>query len=250
MTFGRQFGAAFAAAVMVAASLVGAFYPQEADAVPTGAQPVSEAYELRMAAVRASIAERTAPAPKVADPFAQLARIGLDGEGLRETVTRAGLALGPLERFDLSRIDVAAIDKDARRCLTHAIYYEARDQSLTGRLAVADVVMNRVESRRYPDSVCGVVYQGSSRETGCQFSFTCDGSIGRPMERRAMIEAQTLATAVLGGWRLPLTGGATHYHADYVSPYWAPSLRRTAVIGDHLFYRRGTAKPVRLAMAE
>lgn len=199
------------------------------------------------------VAAEAAPALPAPDPFAQLTTIGLPGEALRARVQALGTPLGALASFDLSRIDPSLIDDEARACLTQAIYYEARDQSVTGRMAVADVVMNRVASRRYPATVCGVVYQGATRRAGCQFSFTCDGSMNAAatsaLDRRAMTEARTLATAVLGGWHLPLTGGATHYHADYVTPGWASRLHETAVIGDHVFYRRGGARPVKLASA-
>lgn len=122
-------------------------------------------------------------------------------------------------------------------CLAQAIYYEARSESRVGRLAVADVVLNRVDSSLYPDTICGVVFQGHKRETGCQFSFTCDGSMDRPISKRLWRESELIATAVLSGMRVPVTRNATHYHADYVNPYWAAKLTPTAVIGRHKFYR-------------
>ena len=240
------------AALALVASLGGvAFWPSGAEAVPER----ERAREDRVLAFAESLAARRAlreaelRAGQDADPFGQLGRLGLDGEGLRAAVRRAGLHLGELERFDLAGIDARRIEPNARRCLAQALYYEARNQSLTGRMAVADVVMNRVESARFPDSVCGVVFQGARRRSGCQFSFTCDGSMEAPTERRAMAEAELVATAVLGGFRLELTDGATNYHADYVRPYWAPTLTGTARIGDHLFYRRGAA-PTQYAMLD
>ena len=237
--------AALAAAAVSIGSVAGIALTQPAEAEPT-----SISSDADVAAFAAYLAERrrardaagaeAEAAPR--DPFAQLDRIGLDGTGLRAAVDRAGVYLGTLAEFDLASIDVDGIDADARRCLTQAIYYEARNQSVAGRLAVADVVLNRVENPRYPSTVCGVVYQGSKRRTGCQFSFTCDGSMRARVERGAMVEAQTLATAVLGGFRLALTDGATNYHATYVNPYWAPSLTKTAKVGDHVFYRRGRAR--------
>jgi hypothetical protein len=244
------------AGAAVAASVVTVGGGSKAEAVPdreAAALLVTAEHEARIAAFGRYLEERRASrmaqsAPK-ADPFEQLTRIGLDGQGLRGAVERVGLELGDLSRFDLSRIDLSAIQDEERRCLAQAIYYEARNQSIAGKMAVADVVMNRVASPRYPNSVCGVVYQGSQRVTGCQFSFTCDGSMERRIERAAMIESQTLATAVLGGFRLPLTGGATNYHADYVAPVWAPRLTKTAQVGDHVFYRKGAAS-VRFAMLD
>ncbi|MEM6650451.1 MAG: cell wall hydrolase [Pseudomonadota bacterium] len=175
----------------------------------------------------------------VTDPFEQLTRIGLDGYGLRQKASLMEVDVTPVAALDLSQIDPDSLDREERRCMTQAIYYEARNQSLAGQMAVADVVLNRVNSRRYPNSVCEVVYQGSERRTGCQFSFTCDGSLQKRVETRAMFRSQVLATAVLGGFHLPLSLDATNYHATYVSPYWAPKLAETVQIGDHIFYKRG-----------
>jgi spore germination cell wall hydrolase CwlJ-like protein len=125
----------------------------------------------------------------------------------------------------------------ALECLTSAIYYEAGQESTEGQQAVAQVVLNRVRHPAFPASVCGVVYQGSTRITGCQFTFTCDGSMGRAPERNAWDRARKVAVAALAGAVYGKVGNATHYHADYVVPYWASSLAKTAVIGAHLFYR-------------
>jgi hypothetical protein len=135
-----------------------------------------------------------------------------------------------------------------RRCLAQAIYYEARNQPVMGRFAVADVVLNRVDDRRFPSSICGVVFQGVGKSYACQFSFACDGSMDRPMEPTAWEKAQKLADIVYRGFRPPVTGLATFYHANYVDPYWASSFDETTVIGDHIFYRPGDA--VRLAAAK
>lgn len=247
-----------------AAAVAGSAWPSKATAVPDPQATAFGAAMLHNDVQDAAHAERLAQfaayletrrearlalPDRVVSPFAQLDSLGLDGARLADAVAQAGIALGTLATFDLSRIDLSVIDQDERRCLTQAIYYEARNQSLTGQMAVADVVLNRVENRRYPSSICGVVYQGSKRRTGCQFSFTCDGSMKGRVERRAMVEAQTVATAVLGGFRIALTDGATNYHANYVKPYWAPTLAQTVQVGDHLFYRRGAA-PTQFAMLD
>jgi Cell Wall Hydrolase len=125
----------------------------------------------------------------------------------------------------------------ALECLTNAIYYEAGQESLEGQQGVAQVVLNRVRHPAFPASVCGVVYQGSTRTTGCQFTFTCDGSLARAPERSAWERARAVAKAALAGFVQPAVGNATHYHANYVAPYWAPTLAKTAVIGAHIFYR-------------
>lgn len=125
----------------------------------------------------------------------------------------------------------------ATDCLTAAIYYEAASEPMAGKRAVAQVVLNRVRHPAFPNSVCGVVMQGATRKTGCQFTFTCDGSLYRAPSRRGWEAARQVALAALSGVVEPSVGMATHYHADYVRPYWASSLDKVAAIGTHLFYR-------------
>ena len=128
------------------------------------------------------------------------------------------------------------IRAQALQCLASAIYYEAGNQDLDGAKAVAQVVLNRVRHPAFPASVCGVVYQGSTRVTGCQFTFTCDGSLARQPDAIGWRRAQQLAAAALDGSVYAPVGWATHYHANYVVPYWATSLAKNAVVGSHLFY--------------
>ena len=139
----------------------------------------------------------------------------------------------------------------ALECLTSAIYYEAGQEPLAGQQAVAQVVLNRVRHPAFPSSVCGVVYQGSTRSTGCQFTFTCDGSLARAPERSTWNRAREVAKAALAGFVQPSVGNATHYHANYVAPYWAPTLAKTAAIGAHLFYRwsGGWGRPAAFAQS-
>ena len=125
----------------------------------------------------------------------------------------------------------------ALRCLTQAIYYEAAREPLEGQRAVAQVVLNRVRHPAYPDSVCGVVFQGSARRTGCQFSFTCDGSLMWAPEPGLWRRAEKVAREALDGFVETGVGPATHYHADYVAPYWAPTLVKLTKVGAHIFYR-------------
>ncbi|HET9466097.1 MAG TPA: cell wall hydrolase [Gemmatimonadales bacterium] len=124
----------------------------------------------------------------------------------------------------------------ALNCLTQAIYYEAGYEPVEGRRAVAQVILNRMRHPAFPNTVCGVVYDGSTRP-GCQFSFTCDGSLRRAPAAGAWAEAQRLAREALAGHVAPSVGYATHYHANYVSPYWAPRLTKLQQIGAHIFYR-------------
>jgi hypothetical protein len=125
----------------------------------------------------------------------------------------------------------------ALQCLSSAVYYEAGRESIDGQRAVAQVVLNRVRHSAFPGSVCGVVYEGSTRPTGCQFTFTCDGSLYRQPDASHWKQAFQVAQAALSGAVYAPVGNATHYHADYVVPYWASSLAKNAVVGAHIFYR-------------
>lgn len=125
----------------------------------------------------------------------------------------------------------------AVECLTSAVYFEAATESLTGQRAVAQVVLNRVRHPAYPNSVCGVVFQGSSRATGCQFTFTCDGSLSRQRNPMLWRRAAQIAEEALAGRVEYAVGTATHYHTVYVVPYWQSSLTKVATVGAHIFYR-------------
>lgn len=147
---------------------------------------------------------------------------------------------GPIARA--MRIDNSGVDRTrALECLTAAVYYEARSESDQGQRAVAQVVLNRVAHPSYPNTVCGVVYQGSERSTGCQFSFTCDGSLAKAPNRMFWYRAENVARAALSGYVERSVGLATHYHTIAIYPYWAPSLRHIITVGAHRFYRFGGA---------
>lgn len=129
-------------------------------------------------------------------------------------------------------------DEDERHCLTQNVFFEARNQSDLGQEAVARVTLNRMESNRYPDTICGVVWQNK------QFSWTHDGLPDEPsdniLEQRAWEKAEEITNKVLRDYvtmQLDITYGATHYHADYVRPYWADSFNETTTIESHIFYR-------------
>lgn len=140
--------------------------------------------------------------------------------------------------FNLSA--VGGVDRArALECLTAAIYYEAGIEARDGQRAVAQVVINRLRHPAYPKSVCGVVYQGSARATGCQFTFTCDGSLSRAPSPAVWRRSREVAAAALAGSVYGGVGHATHYHADWVVPYWSSSLDRVAKIGAHIFYQIG-----------
>ncbi len=125
----------------------------------------------------------------------------------------------------------------ALECLTAAIYHEAASETAEGQAGVAQVVLNRVRHPAYPNTVCGVVFQGSTRSTGCQFTFTCDGALARTPSVEGWARARAVASAALNGSVAAGVGMATHYHADWVAPYWAERLVKVRQIGSHIFYR-------------
>jgi spore germination cell wall hydrolase CwlJ-like protein len=141
--------------------------------------------------------------------------------------------------IDLSEIRAVKVGKRTQSwsCLTEALYFEARGESLVGQVAVAEVILNRVDSKSYPNTVCGVVRQGESKRNACQFSFRCDGKTEHIGDRDSYNELGKVAWVMLEGKPRILTGSATHYHNDTVLPRWAKKLVRTARIGDHIFYR-------------
>ena len=131
----------------------------------------------------------------------------------------------------------SAVRAQAVKCLASAVYYEAGNQDEDGERAVAQVVLNRVRHPAFPSTICGVVYEGSTRATGCQFTFTCDGSLSRQPDSDGWKRAMRVAQASLSGSVYAPVGWATHYHADYVVPYWTATMAKNAVVGAHLFYR-------------
>lgn len=124
----------------------------------------------------------------------------------------------------------------ARDCLATAMLYEAGDDA-KGERAVAQVVINRARHPAFPKSICGVVFQGSDRVTGCQFSFTCDGALQRRYADAAWQRARAIADQMLAGSVDTSVGLATHYHTDWVRPYWSDSLEKIAAVDTHLFFR-------------
>jgi spore germination cell wall hydrolase CwlJ-like protein len=138
----------------------------------------------------------------------------------------------PPFHFAGSEADRAA----ARACLATAVLYEAGDDA-PGEKAVAQVVLNRVRHPVFPKTVCGVIFQGSERKTGCQFTFTCDGSLARAPSPAGWTRAVKIAEAALDGTVDKSVGTATHYHADYVVPYWRATLEKIAVVHTQIFYR-------------
>jgi len=160
---------------------------------------------------------------------------GLEAQKLNAATPVSGL-LRPAQPFAFKPA-TAEDRRRAVRCLTQAIYYEAALEPTEGQEAVAQVILNRVRDPNYANSVCGVVYEGAERVTGCQFSFTCDGSLAQGPVAWAWTRAGRVAERALAGYVSTKVGTATHYHANYVYPWWAPTLNKLTQIGAHIFYR-------------
>ncbi|MGO4409971.1 MULTISPECIES: cell wall hydrolase [unclassified Brevundimonas] len=160
------------------------------------------------------------------------ARLEDSQNGLR----RASLTSPAAKPFRLGSALDQSRDLD---CLTKAAYYEARGEGADGMKAVAQVVLNRARHPAFPNTVCAVVFQGSNRSTGCQFSFTCNGAMRGAVNRTAWNRARDVASKALSGQVYAAVGNATHFHTTGVSPSWRNSLVKVNQVGSHLFYRFG-----------
>lgn len=169
-------------------------------------------------------------------PGFELGASGRDAQRLNAAMPVELGALRPARPFVFTPATPADRAR-ALRCLTQGIYYEAALESTKGQEAVAQVILNRVRDPNYPNTVCGVVFEGAERVTGCQFSFTCDGSLAQQPVRWAWDRARVVAERALAGHVASEVGTATHYHADYVHPWWSPTLAKITQIGAHIFYR-------------
>ena len=219
---GRE--AASLAMLLLSASCV----PLKAAPAPSG-----EALAARLAAPKAvAAAARIQPPPMLLQQVSPGDAVALNAaipiaDGLNGRA--ASVVFRAANPFDLQR---------SLQCLAEAVYYEARSESEDGQRAVAQVVLNRVRHPAYPASVCGVVYQGPLRAGGgCQFTFTCDGALGRPPAGPDWARARRIAAEALSGGVYAPVGHATHYHTHQVLPVWAYRLAKVAVIGSHNFYR-------------
>jgi len=142
--------------------------------------------------------------------------------------------------MDVSRFDSLRPARGNRQweCLTEALYFEARGEEPIGQYAVAEVILNRVDHANYPDTICGVVNQGTGRQFACQFTYTCDGRPETVDDETAWHRLGHIARIMMDGAPRDLTEGATHYHATWVNPRWARMYPRTAHYGVHIFYRQ------------
>ena len=178
----------------------------------------------------------------VASPSLPTARPGGVFAGLFQPRKPAAVSDAVFTESWLASQPVPSRSGSELQCLATALYFEARGESLKGQAAVAEVILNRVESPAFPRTICGVVNQRGAG--GCQFSYTCDGHADTIRERGAWLRASKVAAAMLNGAPRELTGGATHFHTPAVRPGWARKFTRTAAIGGHIFYRQ----PIRTAM--
>lgn len=168
-------------------------------------------------------------------PGLDLGANGLEAQRLNAALPAQAGALRPARPFVF--VGGAEDRRRALRCLTQAVYFEAALEPDAGQDAVAQVVLNRVRDPNYANTVCGVVFEGAERATGCQFSFTCDGSLAQAPVAWAWDRARKVAERALNGHVAAQVGTATHYHADYVHPWWAPTVAKVGQIGAHVFYR-------------
>lgn len=163
----------------------------------------------------------------------------LDADAARrfnQAIPFSSLPIVGAKPFIMTPDDIVQYSR-ALDCLTAAVYYEAASEAGPGQAAVAQVVLNRMRHPAYPGTVCGVVFEGADRPTGCQFSFTCDGAMDRAPSALGWARAKAVASAALNGAVAVEVGMATHYHTDWVAPYWAERLVKMKQIGAHIFYR-------------
>lgn len=161
------------------------------------------------------------------------------GPGIDPTTTMAERTLYVQREVKLTALPKRR-GKAQWQCLAEALYFEARSESEQGQSAVAEVILNRVDSRKYPDTVCEVVSQGAEKLNACQFSYNCDGRPERITEPRAYATAKAIALKMVASGDRSITDGATHYHTKAVRPSWSRKMTETARIGTHIFYRDNT----------
>ena len=178
-----------------------------------------------------------------AEELARIEQSGLKAAGtkrLEELLVKPASAKPAGElKFSRNWIDAQpkASGSEQWRCLAEALYFEARGETVKGQFAVGEVIMNRVKSKRFPGSLCGVIHQGTGKKYQCQFTYTCDGHKEVIAEPRAYERVGKVARLLIDGQVPNLTDGATHYHTTAVRPRWSRVYTKTARIGVHLFYR-------------
>ncbi len=210
-------------AVLVALSVtLAATMRGQAEATPTISMPIQPARA-------AALLEATSGE--------QALELRASGEAAEQINAALPIGPGPVQAAAAFAAPTGGTAYDrALTCLTQAVYYEAGFEPPAGRRAVAQVILNRMRHPAYPKSICGVVYQRNATPI-CQFTFVCDGALNRAAAAGPWAEARKVAAAALSGYVEVSVGQATHYHATYVAPYWAPKLHKISHIGAHIFYR-------------
>ena len=216
---------ALLAALMIIGSITTAVLSLRQKPTDDGLAPTGSARAVREARIEAPFAPATL---RPLSPEQAVAWNAATPADRRATETASAFLLRTSKASDFQR---------SLQCLTMAVYYEAGSETDDGERAVAQVILNRVRHPAYPKTVCGVVLDGAQRGHGCQFTFVCDGAMARTPSIKGWERAARVATAALGGAVFAPVGWATHYHANYVVPYWAASLDKVALIGAHIFYR-------------
>jgi spore germination cell wall hydrolase CwlJ-like protein len=182
-----------------------------------------------------------ASAGPVADILRRAEAEGLHGISAERIKTLVRVPAPPREDIEFSRAWIDSLPVASGnaewRCMAEALYFEARGETVKGMFAVAEVIRNRVASARFPDTICGVINQGTGQRYRCQFTYTCDGRAETIGEPRAYERVGKIARLSLDGVAPELTSGATHYHTTAVRPRWSRTYTRTARYGVHVFYR-------------
>jgi hypothetical protein len=208
-----------------------------ASCVPLNASPAPGDAPGRLAAAIPDLSPASVKLAPVPEPMELRPVSPSDAAALNAAIPLAAEP-GPRAASIVFRAATALDQQRSLQCLAEAVYYEARSESVEGQRAVAQVVLNRVRHPAYPGSVCGVVYQGPMRAGGgCQFTFTCDGSLALAPSGPGWAQARAIAAQALAGAVYAPVGHATHYHTHQVLPAWAYKLAKLAVIGSHNFYR-------------
>ena len=148
-------------------------------------------------------------------------------------------SLSPSEFFSAVSLDQLPTPKISTqtKCLAEAVYFEARGENLVGQLAVAEVILNRVDSKNFPNTVCEVISEGANRLNSCQFSYNCDGKPEHIKEKKSYNRIIKVSEILYNGAARLLTGGALFFHASEVSPAWSKKFKKTGEFGGHIFYR-------------
>lgn len=203
--------------------------PGKGDLIVKAARPAEESVVIVPAAINLKAEEEIGQPEKVVlAPSRQQVEKAVK---LKRTAARAK------GKDNQKEIQQRRVQLAEENCLARAIYFEARSESELGQIAVAKVVLNRVKDPEYPNTICGVVYQGSGRRNACQFSFACDGLPDDVKSAAAWSKAKRLAKKTIAGdAKVAALTTATNYHADYVKPKWAKSMKRLVKIGRHIFY--------------